>query len=239
MAQQFGFVTHERHRIILAEVVEEAQANEDVTGLLLAGSAARGDAGPSSDLDIYVLLRDGGARAFRSEIRGGILVEYKSADFARAYSQIERNPMEIYAYLDGRILRDEGDRLAELTAFAQETFRTYKMPDAERRSINYWLQSADIKVRAALEAGDELKAAFTAGTTAWKIMEGVWAVNDRPMPPSGGVSAHLADLSSHPPPVADWFARLFLGDTSARIETALDLIGWLVPLLGAARKKHP
>ena len=116
--------------------------------------------------------------------------------------------MEVYAYLDRRIL-----------------------PEGERRGIGYWLQSADIKVRAALEAGDELKAAFIAGTTAWKILEGVWAVNDRPMPPSGGVSAHLADLSSRPPPAADWFARLFLGDTSARIETALDLIGWLVPLL--------
>lgn len=231
MAQQFDFVTHERHRTILAEVVEETRADGDVAGLLLAGSVARGDAGPLSDLDIYVLLRDGGARAFRSEIRGGILVEYKCADLARAYSQIERNPMEVYAYLDGRILRDEGDRLAELTAFAQEAFRTYEMPEAERRSIGYWLQSAEIKARAALEAGDELKAAFIAGTTSWKVLEGIWAVNDRPMPPGGSVSAHLADLSLQPPPVADWFARLFLGDTSARIKTALDLIGWLVPLL--------
>ena len=52
-----------------------------------------------------------------------------------------------------------------------------------------------------------------------------------PMPSSGGVSAHLADLSSRPSPVADWFTRLFLGDTSTQVKTTLDLIGWLVPLL--------
>jgi len=238
MAQQFGFVTHERHRIIPTEVIEEAQADGDVTGLLLAGSVARGDAGPSSDLDIYVLLRDGCARAFRSEVRQGLLVEYKSADFARAHSQIERSPMEVYAYLTGRVLRDEGNRLAELTAFAHQTFQSYKTPGEERRGIRYWLQSADIKVRAALEAGEELKAAFIVGTTSWKMLEGVWAVNDRPMPPSGGVKAHLADLTLQPPPEADWFARLFLGDTSARIETALDLIGWLAPLLGDSDTDH-
>jgi len=231
MAQQFDFVTHERHRPILAKVVEEAQADGDVAGLLLAGSVARGDAGPSSDLDVYVLLRDGCARAFRSEIRGGILIEYKSADFGHALARIERNPVEVYAYLDGRILRDEGDRLAELAAFAQQAFRTYKMPGAERQGIGYWLQSADIKVRAALEAGDELKVAFTVATTSWKILEGVWAVNDKPMPPSGGVSAHLADLTLQPPQPTDWFARLFLGDTSARIETSLGLIAWLMPRL--------
>ena len=214
MAQQFGFVTHERHRIIPTEVIEEAQADGDVTGLLLAGSVARGDAGPSSDLDIYVLLRDGCARAFRSEVRQGLLVEYKSADFARAHSQIERSPMEVYAYLTGRVLRDEGNRLAELTAFAHQTFQSYKTP------------------------GEELKAAFIVGTTSWKMLEGVWAVNDRPMPPSGGVKAHLADLTLQPPPEADWFARLFLGDTSARIETALDLIGWLAPLLGDSDTDH-
>ena len=116
--------------------------------------------------------------------------------------------MEVYAYLDRRIL-----------------------PEGERRGIGYWLQSADIKVRAALEAGDELKAAFIAGTTAWKILEGVWAVSDGPIPPSSGVSAHLADLTSLPPLVADWFAHLFLGDTPTGVETTLELIGWLVPLL--------
>ena len=116
--------------------------------------------------------------------------------------------MEVYAYLDRRIL-----------------------PDAERQSINYWLQSADIKVRAALEAGDELKAAFIVGTTSWTILERVWAVSDGPMPPSSGVSAHLADLTSRPPLVTDWFAHLFLGDTPTGVETTLNLIGWLVPLL--------
>ena len=116
--------------------------------------------------------------------------------------------MEVYAYFDGRIL-----------------------PDAKPQGINDWLQSADIKVRAALEAGDGLKAAFIAGTAAWEILEGVWAVNDRPMPSSSGVSAHLADLSSRPPLVADWFARLFLGDTPTGVETILELTGLLVPLL--------
>lgn len=62
----------------------------------------------------------------------------------------------------------------------------------------------------------------------------MWAVNNRPMPPSGCVIPHLKDLHLQPTVAdPDWFGRLFQGDALMRTETALTLINGLVPLLSA------
>ncbi len=226
--------THISHRILVEKELDRTRNDAQVTGILLAGSVARGDTSPSSDLDLCFLLHDGCARVFEAETISGILVERKYADAVQARIKIERNPMEVYAYLDGCILMDRQGILATLTVAARDRFETYKMPNEERQSIAAWLRSAAIKIKAARSTGDDLKAAFVATTIAWKILEGMWAVNNRPMPPSGCVIPHLKDL--HLQPIVadpDWFRGLFQANAQVRIETALALINGLVPLLSA------
>jgi hypothetical protein len=92
------------YQILLQELVEEAYQQEDIVGILLTGSVARGDALPGADLDVRYLLPEGKSRPFQSELHHGIVVERSYADLPRAQSNLEANPMEVYAYLDGRIL---------------------------------------------------------------------------------------------------------------------------------------
>lgn len=94
------------YQILLQELVEEAYQQEDIVGILLTGSVARGDALPGADLDVRYLLPEGKSRPFQSELHHGIVVERSYTDLPRAQSKLEANPMEVYAYLDGRILFD-------------------------------------------------------------------------------------------------------------------------------------
>ena len=71
----------------------------------------------------------------------------------------------------------------------------------------------------ATAAGDTLKAAFVAGTTSWQVIEGLWAANDKPLPPNSSVRPHLADLTQGPAGLNSKYTQLFQGDTGTRIAT--------------------
>jgi predicted nucleotidyltransferase len=213
---------------LLQEIVDEAHRQDDILGILLTGSVARGDALPGSDLDLRFILSPEYSREFQSQFHQGILVEKGYTDLAQAQLKLETNPMEVYAYLDGRILYDPVAILAQLRTQAQTYFETYQVPEKEQHAIAYWLMTARLKMETALAADDRLKAAFITTTTSWKILEGLWAINDRPVPPSGAVWFHLKDLSVKPPQMEELLTSLFCAETQQRIQIALDLISWVL-----------
>jgi len=140
---------HARHQAIVDEALTDVARDPEAIGLLLAGSLARGDAHPGSDVDLRVLLAAGHVRAFRSEFHRGIVVEQSYADVALAEAHLGNNPMEVYAYLDGRILHDPTGALARLAEVARQRFSAYHAPSEERAAIAYWLRSARLKMAAA------------------------------------------------------------------------------------------
>jgi predicted nucleotidyltransferase len=226
-----AFIESEAHRRLLQEALDDACRDPDVIGVMLTGSLARGDGYPGSDLDVHVLLRDGCSRGFRAELRQGILVECSYADEARARSQLARDPMHVYAYLDGRILSDPEGRLQALVSAARARFEAYRVPDEEAHGIAHWLRSARIRIVAARHAGDELRAAYVTSTSSWEMLRGIWAAYDKPVPPSGAMWAHLHDLPAGPPDVEAWLRRLFVGATSDRISAAIEIIDWVLSYL--------
>lgn len=211
-------------------VLEEVRDDPEVIGVLLQGSLARGDGYLGSDLDLLILLRDGCPHRFVVETIQGILVERHFSDRGRAEAKIRANPMLTYGFLDGRILRDDIGGLAELARVAQEVVNHYRTPPKELEGTLHWLRSAQVKIRAARDGGDTLKAAFIVAATSWKILEGMWAVNHLPMPPSGTVLSRRGDLTLAPDFWQGQFDQLFLGRTEERIEAALAVIDWLLAL---------
>lgn len=216
------------YHVLLQELVEEASQQEDILGMLLTGSVARGDALPGSDLDVRYLLLEGKTRPFQSALSSGIVVERSYADLPRAQSKLESNPMEVYAYLDGRSLFDPMGILRHLTDRAKALFETYQFPQQEVDGLIYWLWSASLKMTVAQRAGNLPKAAFVCSTTSWQILMGLWAVNDKPMPPNGSVLVHLKDLSKKPLDLEKQIDQFFCGETSQRIQTAVNLIDWIL-----------
>lgn len=196
---------------LIEQTVKEAHDDHDVLGVLLTGSIARGDALPGADLDLRMILTDGMSRPFRTEWQLGVHLEAEYNDEPAASRDIETNPMNVYAYLDGRILYDPRGILARLTRQAQERFENYRCPERERARVAYWLASALEKIKGAMAGDDTLKAAYVAGTTSWKILEGLWATNDRPTPPNSSVRPHLVDLQAGPLDVAEKCEKLSSG----------------------------
>ena len=222
------FIKHEQHKKLVQTIVAETLSMEKVHGFMLIGSVARGDAYPDSDLDFYILLEDGQNKKFHSETRKEILVEYKYADVNQILENFKNNPMELYSFLEGEILFDKRDDLKKLKEIAAYEFENYHVSSDKIKGISHWLHSSLIKMQSALKANDELKASYIVQTSIWTLLEGIWAVNSKPVPPAGAVLKYIKTLSIVPTNFEDYINRLFLGDTKDRIKAAIELIEWVL-----------
>lgn len=213
---------------MLDALVGELKRDPDVRGVLLTGSRARGDARPGSDIDLLVLVASKPERTFISETLNGVLVERHVRDMEGARARLSARPVELYSYLDGRVRHDPDGLLAELVEAAKERFSGYRVSDGEKQAIFYWLKSASLKLRTARAAGDTLKMGYYASTNSWKVLEGLWALNDKPVPPAGAVWAHLPDLTLRPERLEASLKQMFTGTTDERAGRTLELIDWVL-----------
>ncbi|MGE7882020.1 nucleotidyltransferase domain-containing protein [Bacillus sp. NPDC094077] len=221
-------IKYEQHKKLVQTILIECLSMDKVNGFMLIGSVARGDAYPESDLDLYILLKDGQKKKFHSETRNGILVEYKYADFNQIQVNFKNNPMEIYSFLEGEILIDKCGELKKLKKIAKYEFETYRVSNDKVKVISHWLHSSLIKIQSALKANDELKASYIVHTSTWTLIEGIWAINNKPVPPAGSVLKYMQTLSKVTTNFDDLINKLFLGDTPERISSAIFLIEWVL-----------
>ncbi|HDX9630616.1 TPA: nucleotidyltransferase domain-containing protein [Bacillus cereus] len=221
------FIKHEQHKKLVQTIVAEILSMDKVNGCMLIGSVARGDAYPDSDLDLYILLEDGQKNKFHSEMRGKILVEYKYADVNQILVNFKNNPMELYSFLEGEILFDKSGELKRLKEIATYEFENYRISSDKVKGISHWLHSSLIKIQSALKENDELKASYIVHTSTWTLLEGIWAVNNKPVPPVGSVLRYIQTLPNKPIHLDSLLNKLFLGDTTERIPSATFLIEWV------------
>ncbi|USK94749.1 nucleotidyltransferase domain-containing protein [Bacillus tropicus] len=228
MMESFSFITNEKHKKLVQTILNEYVFRDKVNGLILIGSVARGDAYPESDLDFYILLEDGQKKKFHSEMREDILVEYKGADFNQIQVNFKNNPMELYLFLEGKILFDKSGELKKLKEIATYEFENYRVSIDKKKGISHWLHSSLIKIQSALKANDELKASYIVHTSTWTLVEGIWAINNKPVPPAGSVLRYIQTLPNIPIHLDELLNKLFLGDTTERIRSAIFLIEWVL-----------
>ncbi|MED2036319.1 nucleotidyltransferase domain-containing protein [Bacillus wiedmannii] len=221
-------IKHEQHKKLVQTIVAEILFIDKVNGCMLIGSVARGDAYPDSDLDFYILLEDGQNKKFHSETREEILVEYKYADVNQILENFKNNPMELYSFLEGEILFDKSGELKKLKEMATYEFENYRVSSDKVKGISHWLRSLLIKIQSALKGHDELKASYIVHTSTWTLLEGIWAINNKPTPPAGSALKYIETLSKVPIHFEGFINKLFLGDTTERIPSAIFLIEWVL-----------
>ena len=214
-----------QHDILQSEL-ERLKEGPDILGVMLIGSFAGGYATEYSDLDIYVLCgRDG----FENDWIDGVLVErtFSTPDSAR--KKIAEVPMAAYRWQGAKILHDPQGLLAGLAEEARQAYEAYT-PTAEFKGyIARWLVSQELKLNAAIEGGDTLKTGYLVSTGAWATLEAMWAVNGRPMPPTG--TAYRLFRALERVPCANWFEGLFEGAIEQRAAHMRSVIAWALPIL--------
>ena len=210
---------------IFHNLVREFKKDSTVEGLLLNGSVAVGTATEESDLDIIVL---GKKEEFVSQLIDSVLVEIHYTSFESAINKLRTNPKEVYKYLDAKIEYDSG-KAQEIITYAENTFENYHVTQKERHEIAYWLKSIKPKLEAAFSKQDLLLISYLVSINTWKVLEGIWAVNHKPVPPASSLYRRYKELELIPS--QNWFEGLLIGDPEHRGQIMIESIGWLLKRL--------
>lgn len=211
----------EKQLDILEKELQILKKNEKVEAVLLIGSVAYGTATDDSDLDLIVISNED---RFESKYVENILVEIHFHKYSTLVKRLNNNPNEVYKYLYSKIIFDNG-QLKKLIAKAKEIFNSYCAPDKEKEEICYWLSTTKIKLLSAINSNDEMKVSYLLSTNTWKLLEGVWTKNNKPMPPSSIAFVKNNELTCVP--YDNWFNKLLVGDNLSRANFMIDMIDWI------------
>ena len=210
---------------IFHNLVREFKKDSTVEGVLLNGSVAVGTATEESDLDIIVL---GKKEEFVSQLIDSVLVEIHYTSFESAINKLRTNPKEVYKYLDAKIEYDSG-KAQEIITYAENTFENYHVTQKERNEIAYWLKSIKPKLEAAFSKQDLLLISYLVSVNTWKVLEGIWAVNQKPVPPASSLYRRYKELELIPS--QNWFEGLLIGDPEHRGQIMIESIDWILKRL--------
>lgn len=211
---------------ILEKIIPQLRKDTGVTAVMLTGSVAAGTEYASSDLNLFLL---GNKNKINTELVEDILVEFNYITKEAAQIKLDECSMEVYRYLGSKIIYDLDGSLIKLMRIAISSYENYRVSERSKAELRHWLYSTKIKIEAAIQDNNDLKADFVTAISSSRIVEAVFAVNDIPMPP---VSRVLQELSSlHQIPGYDWFHKLFGKDTIERAKTIMYTIDWIMMLL--------
>lgn len=206
---------------VLEKEIQIFKSDKNVEAVLIAGSVAYGSANNDSDLDLIVICNE---NKFVSEYIDDVLVEIHYHTYDSLLESLNASTIDIYKYLFSKIAFDNG-KLNSLIVKAKEIYNDYSTPLKEKENICYWLSSTKIKLTSAINCNDEMKISYLISTNTWKLLEGVWAKNNKPMPPSSLAFAKHNELSQLP--FDSWFEKLMLGDVLSKAYTMIRIIDWI------------
>lgn len=210
---------------IFHNLVREFKKDSTVEGVLLNGSVAVGTATEESDLDVIVL---GKKEEFVSQLIDSVLVEIHYTSFESAINKLKTNPKEVYKYLDAKIEYDSG-KAQEIISYAEHVYENYHVTQKEMSEITYWLKSAKPKLEAAFSKQDLLLNSYLVSINTWKVLEGIWAVNQKPIPPASSLYRRYKELELIPS--QNWFEGLLIGDSEHRGRIMVENIDWILKRL--------
>lgn len=210
-----------KHEKIFKEIAKDFSKNKEISGVLLMGSVACGCAFENSDLDIMILCNE---NKFEVKYIDNIMVEIIYTTYERRLDKLNNSSVEVYHFLQSRIEYDNG-KLNELLDIAYNKYENYIPPDDYIKSITHWLKSTRLKLSSAIKQDNNISNTFYASTNAWKVLEGIWMVNSKPMPPSSSVLRFYNKLIIKP--CENWFEKLF---TRNGIDALfmIDIIDWIL-----------
>jgi hypothetical protein len=219
----------DKYNQIIDELKGKYEKNSNVLALCITGSVAREEAILGNDLDIILLTQE---EVDSTEYRvGEILVEVGATTVDRALSKLEANPMYVYMWLDAKAIYDKHNSLQEIKGKATEVLNNYSPRDEDKRALKKWLTSVIDKINVAEKQNNQEKIGFLISNVLWKIIEGLYMINSKPVPASTSAYREVSKLENLPDQFEIKWKTLLTGNVEQRSNITIEFLQFLTKLI--------
>lgn len=215
-------------------VAQALGRRRDVVSVLLHGSAARGLARADSDVDLFVVLAPTvevveSMPRVAEELALDVLA-YTEADWRARFAR--PNPTWLYGWAEAVPLFDPSGVGARLVSDAERLLGGYRTPNqVTAELLDYW-RHVRPKMSGALDSGSERAIGLMAAISVDRLIETLFAVNDRPNPPGSNAGRlRMLEALTQPENLVARLDDLLTASAAARGRACLDLVDDLVELL--------
>ncbi len=203
-------------------LVDELARRREVLGAALFGSVARGDARPDSDVDVFVLVKDGMWRDIEEVGQRHVEFVFSSPESTQAFG--EKRPDEyVKMWQEAQVLLDKEGRMAELRRAAEE-LRVRGKPLPDQRSIRHRKFDAEDQLRGvrSLRATDFPAAALVLHRHVEALTKLFFDLTQEWTPPPKERLKRIRELN---PAVAEAFDRFYgLADLDEQMQAAEQVV---------------
>lgn len=207
---------------IIEDLRNEYEGNENIRAMIITGSVAKGEAIEGNDLDVlFITSGDRISKEYRVE---NSLIEIGSVVLPQDLERIDQNPMYVYMWQDAKAIFDKDNSLSILKKKAEEVLSNYKPTEENRKALIKWLSSVVDKVETASKKQDFENVGFHISNVLWKIVEGIYMINDVPTPASTSALRRIKTLKVLPEDFNEIWVKTLLGDLKERTESTLKLL---------------
>lgn len=156
------------------------------------------------------------------------MVEVKAHTKSGFVEKMKTKPMNVYQWLDSKIISGDENIAQEIISIAKNIYQNYKSDLDEIKVVRKWLKSTRLKIKEAGYKDDDMLVGFNVSNILWKIVEGLYLVNDKPIPPSTTAFRRITELKRIPPDFVDQWQLVLIGDLDKRTSATLDLIDFVL-----------
>jgi len=217
------------HYKIIGKLKKKLINDSNNFALLVTGSVARGDATNDSDLDLMLITQKPGE--FTEKVIDGILVEIKSNTFEGYIEKMTNAPMNVYQWLDAKVVFDKMGCFQQLFSKANEICHNYDPGEEEVRDLVRWLSSVQTKIKSAQKQKDNLLQGYNTSNVLWKVIEGLYLLNNKPLPPSTTAFNRIKYLGKLPSRFPALWSDLLTGNSTTRSDATLKIIDFVLSKL--------
>lgn len=211
---------------IIEKLLPEYRSDPNCLALLVTGSVSRKEASENADIDL--LQVSSSEQPFRELTVDGILVEVKTHTKSGFIEKMKTKPMNVYQWLDAKVVFGDENTAQDIISTAKDIYKNYKSDPNEIKAVKKWLESTRLKIQESRNKGDDLSAGFYVSNILWKIVEGLYLLNDKPTPPSTTAFRRISELKTLPEDFPEQWRSSLAGDINTRTEATVALIDFLL-----------
>jgi predicted nucleotidyltransferase len=218
------------HHQIINEIKEKYIADKSTVALFVIGSVARGDYSTTSDIDLILITEQEPENNFEESLVNNLVVEIKKGTVTQYQAKMKEDPMQVWQFLDAKVLFDKNECLQALHNTASEVLTAYTPKNMD--AVLKWLSSVKIKIQSAKTVNDTAMIGYQVSNILWKVVQGLYETNNMPTPASTTAYRRIASLKVLPKDFEKVWNEALTGDFAARTTATVSLIDFILDTNG-------